>query len=480
MNKVLHVSSECYPAAKAGGMGDVVGALPIYFPKYSIDAHVVIPKYKTKWIKNQKFKKVYKGSITIAGKKQGFTVEKINKGALNYPFYCIDLPGLFDRSSIYLGEDGRGFKDEPKRNIAFQTAVVEWLASGKEAFELLHVHDHMTGLIPFFMKHVKKYKKLKEVPAIFTIHNGAYTGSFNWNEVKPMLPKYDTSKEGLLDWDGELNSLAAAIKCAWNVTTVSPSYMKELINEAGPLTDLYVNEIDKCSGILNGIDGALWNPATDEHLEHHYSGDWKTFKTANKAFLQKKFNLYTRRPVIGFIGRFAHQKGADLLMKAIAVSLKKKLKFNAVILGSGDKELEEELTYLSETYPKEVGAFIGYDEGLARQIYAGCDFLMMPSRFEPCGLNQLYAMRYGTIPIASHKGGLIDTVADITKKGQGIVINDLNEHQISHAIERALKLFKNKKALHQLISANGNLNYSWESSTGMYTSLYTNYLKSKL
>jgi starch synthase len=167
-------------------------------------------------------------------------------------------------------------------------------------------------------------------------------------------------------------------------------------------------------------------------------------------------------------------------MKAVAISLKKKLKFNLIILGSGDKVLEEELTKLSKKYPKEVGAFIGYDETLARQIYAGCDFLMMPSRFEPCGLNQLYSMRYGTIPIASNKGGLIDTVADISKKGQGIVITELNEHQISIAIERALKLFKNKKVLYQLINANANLDYSWGNSTRMYTSLYTNYLKSKL
>ena len=480
MNKVLHVSSECYPAAKAGGMGDVVGALPLYFPKYKIDAHVVIPKYKTKWITSQKFRKVYKGSFVIAGQSQTFTVEKINKDALPYPFYCIDLLGLFDRESIYLGKDGHGFKDEPKRNIAFQTAVLEWLVQGKETFELVHVHDHMTGLIPFFMKHSKRYEKLKEIPSVFTVHNGAYSGTFDWEEVKPMLPKHDVSKEGLLDWDKQINSLAAAIKCAWSITTVSPAYMKELIHEAGPLTELYKNEIDKCSGILNGIDSNLWNPATDEHLEHHYDGDWKPFKVANKAFLQNKFQLYKRRPTIGFIGRFAYQKGADLLMKAVAISLKKKLKFNLIILGSGDKVLEEELTKLSKKYPKEVGAFIGYDETLARQIYAGCDFLMMPSRFEPCGLNQLYSMRYGTIPIASNKGGLIDTVADISKKGQGIVITELNEHQISIAIERALKLFKNKKVLYQLINANANLDYSWGNSTRMYTSLYTNYLKSKL
>jgi len=476
MPKVLHVSSECYPAAKAGGMGDVVGALPLYLPSHNVDASVIIPKYKTKWITEQNFKKVHSGKFTIHNKLQNYTVEVTKDKVLDYPLYFIDLPGLFDRSSIYLGEDGHGYKDEPKRNIAFQTAVVEWLSEGKSKFDLIHVHDHMTGLIPFFMQYCPKYAKLKNTPSVLTIHNGMYTGVFEWDEVQSLLPEYQLAHEGLLDWDNKLNSLAAAIKCGWQVTTVSPSYMKEIVQESGTLVPLYNSEADKCTGILNGIDSKLWDPSTDTNISYNYDGNWKIFKAKNKAFLEQKFNLIKRRPIIGFIGRFAYQKGADLLMDAIMHSLRKKLKFNAVILGSGDKSLEHDLSNLSSEYPREVGAYIGYDESLARKIYAGCDFLVMPSRFEPCGLNQLYSMRYGTIPIVSSKGGLIDTVSDISDDGQGIVIKTLDTDHIIVAIERAINLFKNKKAISHLIEANGDLDYSWEKSAGLYSELYFKHL----
>jgi starch synthase len=479
MHKVLQVCSECYPAAKAGGMGDVVGALPIYLPLHDIEASVIIPKYKTKWITDQKFKKLYSGSFTLDGMKQKFIVEQATTKVVNFPLYCIDLPGLFDRPSIYLAEDGHGYKDEPKRNIAFQTAVVEWLIKSKEKYDLIHVHDHMTGLIPFFMQYCPKYKTLKNIPSVLTVHNGSYTGAFEWKEVESMLPKYTKADEGLLDWDAQVNSLGAAVKCAWSVTTVSPSYMTELIAASGTLTPLYHSEIAKCQGVLNGIDDNLWDPATDSYIVDHYSGNWKKFKYANKAYLQDKFNLYKRRPIIGFIGRFVYQKGADLLMKAIIESLQKKMKFNAIILGSGEKDLEDELTSLNKNYPREVGAYVGYSERLARRIYAGCDFLVMPSRFEPCGLNQLYSMRYGTIPIASHVGGLIDTVVDISKKGQGIVIKELNEDNIVLALERAITLYKDKKAMSQLIESNGNLNHSWAKSAGTYAKLYSKYLNYK-
>jgi len=477
MKKVLHVSSECYPAAKAGGMGDVVGALPIYLPLHKIDASVVIPKYKTKWINQQKFTKQYKGSFMLGGQVQVFVVEKIVDGVLAFPFYCIDLPGLFDRDSIYLAEDGHGFTDEPKRNIAFQTAVVEWLIKDVMSFDLIHVHDHMTGLIPFFMQHCPKYQALKNIPAVLTIHNGAYRGIFEWEEVRTFLPVYDRSEAGLLDWDEKLNSLAAAIKCAWTITTVSPAYMKELMIDSDTLVPLYKTEADKCEGILNGIDGQLWDPSTDDNLTVNFSGDWKAFKSGNKSILEKKYNLIRRRPLIGFIGRFAFQKGADLLMDSISICLQAKMKFNAFILGSGDKKLEEQLKLLMREFPREVGAYIGYDESLARQIYAGCDFLMMPSRFEPCGLNQLYSMRYGTIPIASHKGGLIDTVVDLSDDGQGIVIKELNEEEISIAMQRAIDLYKDKEKLGRVISSNASLDYSWKNSAGLYSKLYSQCLK---
>lgn len=269
MKNVLHVSSECYPAAKAGGMGDVVGALPAYLPEHGIKAAVVIPKYKTKWFEGRSFNTIYSSTFPLGDQSQAFSVQKLVNEDILFPFYCIDLPGLFDRDAIYLAEDGHGFKDEPKRNIAFQTAVMEWLLIRYERFDVIHVHDHMTGLIPFFMKHCPRYDKLKTTPSLLTVHNGAYRGEFIWEEVKSFLPEYRAEDGGILDWDGKINSLATAIKCTWGINTVSPAYMKELMNDSDTLIPLYASEKEKCHGILNGIDNKLWDPRTDKYLESH-------------------------------------------------------------------------------------------------------------------------------------------------------------------------------------------------------------------
>ena len=480
MKNVLHVCSECYPAAKAGGMGDVVGALPAYLPEHDVLASVVIPKYKTQWFLDKKFTTIYEGSFAMGDQTQSFFIQKLASVGLDFPFYCIDLPGLFDRDSIYLAEDGQGFRDEPKRNIAFQTAVMEWLIVRYERFDVVHVHDHMAGLIPFFMKFCPKYKKLQTTPSILSIHNGSYRGQFVWDEVKSFLPEIHDSNLGILDWDGQINSLATAIKCAWAINTVSPAYMLELVRDSDTLTPLYESELSKCQGILNGIDSINWDPRSDtyltEHLKSYKKEDWSIFKAANKALLQEKFRLKKDRPLIGFIGRFAFQKGADLLADAVAIGLKSKMKFNAFILGSGDKSLEKKVIDLSKTFRGEVGAEIAYNEELARLVYAGCDFLIMPSRFEPCGLNQLYSMRYGTVPIASHVGGLKDTVIDVADDGQGIVINTLDQDGLVDALSRAIELYKDKKRFSKLINTITQLDYSWNNSAGLYAELYSKHL----
>ncbi len=477
MKKVLHVSSECYPAAKAGGMGDVVGALPAYLPEHGIATSVVIPKYGTDWFGQQKFKRVYKGSFPLGDGEQEFVVETLGQNELAFPFYCIDLMGLFDRPSIYLADDGHGYKDEPRRNIAFQTAVVEWLTFSKIEFDLIHVHDHMTGLIPFFMKHCPKYDGLQSIPSVLSIHNGAYRGEFIWDEVDDLLPKYNDEDGGILDWDGKINSLATAIKCSWAVNTVSPAYMEELMQDSDTLIPLYESEKNKCIGILNGIDVELWDPSTDSYLETPLKGDWVKFKAASKKYLQKKYDLISRRPLIGFIGRFAYQKGADLFLDATETALQNNMKFNVVILGSGDKGLEERVMALANNNPRTIGAEIAYNEKLARNIYAGCDFLIMPSRFEPCGLNQMYAMRYGTVPIVTHVGGLKDTVRDISNNGEGIVIKELNKEGVIEAIEKSINLYKNKKQFLNLRKSISTLDYSWSNSAGVYAKLYSQYLK---
>ena len=460
-------------------MGDVVGAIPLYLPLFGAEASVIVPKYKRKWFAENTFETIYSSSLKLGIHKFKFEIQKLDSNKLDYPFYCVDIPGLFDREDIYLGEDGHGYSDEDKRNISFQLAILNWLNATNSEFNILHCHDHMTGLIPFFIKKCPEFDALKSIPTVFTIHNGQYRGIFDWS-VKKYFPYYDDRHNGLLDWDGNINSLATAIKCSWVVNTVSPSYMDELISDFDTLTPLIENERNKCHGIINGIDNDLWDPEKDTYLEHHLKNeDWKKFKTQNKSSLVKRYNLKSRRPLIGFIGRLAIQKGADILLASIEKCLDEKIQFAAIILGSGDKSIEKSLNSLAVKYPRDVEVIIAYNEKLAREIYAGSDFLMMPSRFEPCGLNQMYSMRYGTVPIVSNVGGLKDTAPDINENGLGIVAQSIDEEGFSEGIKRAVKLFKEKGEYQKLIKKVSTIDYSWNKSAEKYAKLYSDLIETK-
>lgn len=472
MIDILHVCSECYPAAKAGGMGDVVGSLPIYLPSVGVRASVIIPKYRNKWFVENSFQFISKGKFKFGTETISYTVEKLVSTNLGFPFYCIDIPSKFDRPQIYLGEDGNAFPDEPQRNLSFQIAVLEWLKKGTNKFDGIHCHDHMTGLITFMVKYCKRYESLKSLPTFFTIHNGQYRGIWDWS-MEAYFPPFAKKYKGLLDWDDEINCLAAAIKCAWQVNTVSPSYMLELQDDLGSLTSLIKDEKAKCSGILNGIDNKVWDPSSDEHLDIHLKKeDWNKFKKHNKATLCEEFGLSGDKALIGFIGRFAYEKGADLLAPSISQYLKKENDIEFIILGSGDKSIEQDVTELSKQYVDNVACTIAYNEKLARKIYASCDFLIMPSRFEPCGLNQMFSMRYGTIPIVRSIGGLKDTVPDIQQDGNGIAFQDATIIDILTAMMRAAKLYLNKKKFKALRKKIVELDYSWDASAKAYAAKY--------
>jgi len=477
MVSTLHISSECYPAAKAGGMGDVVGSLPIYLNDAGVQASVVIPKYSNKWFAKESFSPVAKGKFTLGKETVKYQVEKLVSKNLGFPFYCIDIPGKFDRPQVYLGEDGEAFPDEAERNLCFQIAVLEWLKKGEQVFDTLHCHDHMTGLITFMVKHVKKYQAFKNTPTFFTIHNGQYRGEWNWSKGA-LFPKFDEKYKGMLDWDDNINGLATAIKCAWKVNTVSPSYMKELVADLGSLTPLIKEEKEKCVGILNGIDDKVWDPKTDPLLDEHLQDeDWVKFKKRNKKALCKKVKLDNKKVLVSFIGRFAYEKGADLLEPAIDQYLKREQDINFMILGSGDSSIEAAVQSLAKKYPKNVACTIAYNEKLAREIYAGSDFLVMPSRFEPCGLNQLFSMRYGTIPVVRSVGGLIDTVPDIDEGGNGIAFKEASIIDILLAFTRVSKLFIDKKKFINLRNKIVKLDFSWGRSAQDYAEQYQTFIK---
>ncbi len=467
---ILHVSAECYPVAKAGGLGDVVGALPKYLNQLGHTARVVMPMYRTKFLYANKWDVAHKGYTNMGSWWFEFTVIREQANALGFELYLVDINGLLDREKVY------GYDDDSERFTAFQIAVLDWVNAWEKKPDVIHVHDHHTGLIPFMVKHCYKYRGISGVPTVLTIHNAQYQGWMGWNK-STYVPTWDMWKWGMLDWNNTINPLASGIKCADAVTTVSPSYLDELKYMSNGLEPLMEYEKGKCVGILNGIDVHVWNSQTDTYLTHRYSiDDAEAGKAKNKMQLCDQFGLDFDKPLIGFIGRLVGEKGADLLPRAIGDAFYHiGRRMNFLILGSGEPGVEAALSGLKSTSQYDYNVFIGYNETLSHVLYAGLDFLLMPSRVEPCGLNQMYSLRYGTLPMVRRTGGLKDTVIDFGEKGgYGICYNYASVPDITHAIYRAVELYRDKEKLKQLRTQMMQLDFSWETSVKQYIAVYEN------
>jgi len=464
MIKAIHVSAECYPIAKVGGLADVVGALPKYQEEAGIETKVVMPFYQNSFTEDHTFKTVYKSEVSLGEQTYKVNLKKLKKNVLDIDVLFIDIPELLFKDFVYSENDTERF-------VAFQIAVMDWILSLNEKPSIIHCHDHHTGLIPFMAQECYAYESLNKIPIVFSIHNAQYQGWFSHDKLY-YFPEFNINNVGLLDWDGQINPLAAAIKCAWRVTTVSPNYMKELQHSANGLESLLSHENQKCVGILNGIDAKVWNPETDAFIEKNYSEkNIQTGKTQNKKLLCKKFSFTQSKPLFAFIGRLVYEKSADLLPQVFEHLLQQN-NCNILILGSGNKVLEDELQKLKEKFPSNYNHAMGYDEKLSHQIYAGADFLLMPSRIEPCGLNQMYAMRYATVPIVNKTGGLQDTVKDISKKGIGFTHEEATVDQIVNAAERAIEFYENKTKLKEVRKKMMQLDHSWNNAAKEYINLY--------
>jgi starch synthase len=380
----------------------------------------------------------------------------------------VDINGLLDRQSVY------GYGDDSERFTAFQIAVVDWIAQWRHQPDIVHVHDHHTGLIPFMMQHCSAYKHLAQVATVLTIHNAQYQGWMSWDKSR-YLPDWDNLEWGKLDWENNINPLASAVKCARQVTTVSQSYLEEMRQNANGLEKLFDYEQGKCIGILNGIDTAVWDPCIDSYINPTFNSKNAALgKLANKKQLCDQFNLDLDKPLFIFIGRLVYEKAADLLPQVIYDSIfHMEGKVNFLVLGSGEHSVEAELENMKSQLVGFYNSTIGYNEKLSHQMYAGADFLIMPSRVEPCGLNQLYAMRYGTIPIVRNTGGLRDTVKDFGEpKGYGICFNDATVWDITYSIHRALEIYHQPKLLKKLVTKIMKLDFSWQTSAVKYIELY--------
>jgi starch synthase len=465
--EIIHISAECYPVAKVGGLGDVVGALPKYQNKLGHIAKVVMPAYNSKFLYQNEFETVYDGWVKIGTTNYQARILREKTNVLGFDMHLVHIAGLFDRDGVY------GYGDDTERFLAFQIATLDWMAQWKHRPDVVHVHDHHAGLIPFMMSHCHQFSVLNQVTSVLTIHNALYQGQFGWDKLH-LIPPFDLINTSKLDWDNAINPLASAIKCAWRVTTVSPSYLEEISHFSNGLEGLIGQEWHKCRGILNGIDNDVWNPQQDEMIAKTYNARTvESGKKANKAKLCQTFGLEEDKPLYAFIGRLVDQKGADLLPQIFYNALEQSNgEITILVLGSGDSYVEDRLNEITPKYPGKYNAFIGYNEALSHLIYAGADFLLMPSRVEPCGLNQMYALRYGTVPIVRRIGGLKDTVIDIGDGGIGICHDQTNLWDVGDAIGRAFELYLDSKKMKSIRKTMMTIDHSWDKSAEEYLDIY--------
>lgn len=464
----VHFAAECYPIAKVGGLGDVAGALPKYLNKAGLKTCIFMPYYNQKWTKNNTTTAIYDGAVRGEHFYKEYSIRSFPDEGLGYDIYFVDIPDLLFREQVY------GYEDDPIRFLFFQQAALSFISTWKHKPQVLHCHDHHSGLIPFMINQCPDFLPLKGIKTVFTIHNGLYTGAFEWSLARYFPPFYQ-ERRGFLDWENTLNPLAAAIKCCDKLTTVSEGYLEELKAPSNPLQWLYNEYSYKSKGIVNGIDNDVWNPKTDETLATKLGKNWDEFKLENKNEICASVGLNPDLPLVIFIGRLNTEKGGELLTKAMAGYLAQNRNLNFYVLGSGANSIEDSIRQLSGHYGNLVANYIGYNETLAHQLYAAADFIIMPSLVEPCGLNQLYAMRYATIPIVRSVGGLKDTVVDFgDTNGYGIRFNEANVGDVLYSLNRATTLYQNKVMLSEIRKIGVSLDFSWEKAVKNYIEIYKN------
>lgn len=465
--KIFNLSMECYPVAKVGGLADVVGALPKYLNKIDgVEASVIMPWYNKPFVHNHEFEVVFDGWIHQSVHMFQVLVMKEKSQSLGFDLYLVKIPGLLDRDNPY------GYWDESQQFLAFQHGVLHWLSAMQIRPDILHCHDYHTGLVPFMIENCPEFNFLKGVKTIGTIHNGEYQGQMRW-DMANYMPWFYGEQWGLLDWAGYINPLATMIKCCHAFNAVSDGYMQELFQSFRGLESLVQQEGAKAYGIINGIDTEVWDPKTDAFLDFNFTKEnAPEGKRKNKKSLCDEYGLNPDLPLFSFIGRFAGEKGADLLPEIVRKSIQETNgSLNIIILGSGEKYIENHLAEHSSTFSN-FALDLGYKEHLSHKIYASSDFLLMPSRVEPCGLNQMYAMRYGTVPIVRYIGGLRDTVEDISTGGSGINFGSATANDTVAAMHRALHIYHEAGLMEKLVQSNMNFNFSWENSAQKYLELY--------
>lgn len=480
--KLLLASSEVHPYSKTGGLADMVGALGKSLARQGHHVSLITPLYtgireKFPEIKPTNLKLTLPlGAREVSGEVYTLSPEE------NLTVYFIDQPEFYFRHSPYLQPNGIGYPDNDERFLFFSKAVVH-LARHELKPDVLHLHDWQVGFVPLFVRHEKLTGGWDDAPpTILTIHNLAYQGTFPaWRYVFTNLPWEYFNIDGA-EFYGQMNCLKAGIGYADLLTTVSPRYAREITTQeyGCGLEGLLGKRQDSLIGILNGVDYEEWNTTHNSFIRHPYSPDDLKGKTADKLDLQKELGLPVdeKIPLFGSVTRLADQKGVDILLGALEEMLSTDMQF--VVLGSGEASYEDAYRDLMKRYPTKVAARIGFNQGLSQRIEAGCDFFIMPSRFEPCGLNQMYSLHYGTVPIVRVTGGLDDSVTDISEdadRADGIKFAEYSSSALAKGIRKALALYSEPELLAHYRVNGMTVDFSWETTARKYSEVYVNLLR---
>ncbi len=474
--RVVMLSPEVYPYAKTGGLADVLAALPPALAAAGVEVTVCVPGYRSALRAAGTPAPGPRLYAPIASRMEAAEIVRVPGAPV--PTLLLRADRYFDRDGLY-GEGGQDYPDNAERFAFFCRAALEWLRAEREPPDVLHVHEWQAALAPAFLRATAAlYPELGRVRTVLTLHNLAFQGRFpadHWHvlnlDARYFVPEF-------LEFYGEINFLKAGMVFADALTTVSPRYAAEIQTPAfGEGLDGVLRARGAAlRGILNGIDDAVWDPATDPHLPARYRAGDLAGKARCKRALQAELglNVGDDAPLLGVVSRLAEQKGFDLLAVALPPALEA-WDAELAVLGSGEERYERWVHELEARFPGRVGARVGFDEGLAHRIEAGADVFLMPSRFEPCGLNQLYSLRYGTVPIVHATGGLDDSVAEFdpaTGTGTGFKFTPYTPDAFLAALERALRTRRDPALWARLVANGMAQDFSWSRAAAEYRALY--------
>jgi len=518
--KIAFCVSEAVPFAKTGGLADVAGALPQALKKTGAQTIVLMPAYEFLFSQDYKFSKVAE-NVTVHMNDYYYEEFDLYKAHINNTdFYFVRNPKFFDRQNLY-GTPQGDYYDNDIRFAFFSRAIFEALKKIDFIPDIIHLHDYHFGLAALLLRDLKskpagssaaktKYAIFKNTKCVFTIHNIAYQGIYDPAILERAGISYDHYNMEGVEFYGRINYMKAGIVYSDAITTVSPTYSKEILTpQYGYGLDGILNKRKKdLFGIINGIDYSIWNPETDKNIAINYSeNDLQGKMECKFALIEKMFGPgstageipegrgnaasqqfnylekpgISKIPVAGMVSRLSEQKGIDLIVQAMESIMENDIYF--IILGTGDEKYHNFLKALSKKYCSRLSLVIGYSEKMARQIYAGSDILLMPSNYEPCGLGQLISLKYGTIPVVRDTGGLSDTIIDIKtqqdikKKGQGFKFTNYCPQEFYRALKRALEFYSNRTLWHKIMANAMRQDFSWDYSAAEYIKLYSSLMK---